>query len=239
MFSAELTLSIETRPYRRSWVVRTLLTIAPVIAYLFILSYVPLPSAISSSSGTSALISRLTVIGTVILGTLSGFGSINNAWQFLPLSNKTSRMPTDGDVTSSENALARIRDDLVERRKQLQRLESSQTKNETWLSKVAVNFRGNTGTSHFTVAVTTSCHFSELSSVALELTGLEALEFQMARNLDSLRQRRDEGRFAGTATGRLLGVGGRLFAVYCVFRIISVGHLLQFILPSLSICSPS
>jgi len=43
----------------------------------------------------------------------------------------------------------------------------------------------------------------------------------MARNLEALRQRRDEARFSNTVKGRLFGVGGRFFAVYCVFRIIS------------------
>jgi hypothetical protein len=64
---------------------------------------------------------------------------------------------------------------------------------------------------------------TELSSIAQEITGLEALEYQMARNLEGLRQRRDNAKFSNSVKGRLFGVGGRLFAVYCVFRIISVG----------------
>jgi hypothetical protein len=62
-----------------------MLTVLPVSFFLFVLSYVPLPSSISTTSGISAIVSRLTVIGTVILGLLSGFGSINNAWDYLPL----------------------------------------------------------------------------------------------------------------------------------------------------------
>jgi len=94
--------SSESRPRRRSWIVRTLLTITPVLVYLFLLSYVPLPSVLASTTGTSAIISRLTVIGTVILGTLSGFGSVNNAWQFLPLSAKNPRRFIRQKETDSE-----------------------------------------------------------------------------------------------------------------------------------------
>jgi len=180
--------------------------VTPVLVNLFLLSYVPLPSAISSTTGTSAIISRLIVIGTVILGSLSGFGSANNAWQFLPLSSRARKNPTDGDVSSSEQALLRIRSDLVEKRDELQRRESSHPqKDGAWLSKVAVNFRGST----------------EMSSLSQELQGLEALEYQMSKNLEVLRQRRDEVKFSSTFKGRVVGLGGRLFAMYCVFRIIS------------------
>jgi len=62
---------------------------------------------------------------------------------------------------------------------------------------------------------------NECSSIAQEITGLEALEYQMARNLEGLRQRRDNAKFSNSVKGRLFGVSGRLFAIYCVFRIIS------------------
>ena len=56
------------------------------------------------------------------------------------------RIPTDADVSSSEQALARVRQDLVSRRTDLLRRESSQNLSEGgWLSKVVVNFRGSSG----------------------------------------------------------------------------------------------
>jgi hypothetical protein len=85
------TTSPDTRPQRRSFAVRCLLTVLPVSLFLFILSYVPLPSSISETSGVSAIVSRLTVIGTVILGLLSGFGSINNAWDYLPILSRNQK----------------------------------------------------------------------------------------------------------------------------------------------------
>jgi hypothetical protein len=63
----------------------------------------------------------------------------------------------------------------------------------------------------------------ELSaSLSQELKGLEALEFQMARNLEALKERREYGKFSGTFKGKIFNWGGRLFALYCVFRVISV-----------------
>lgn len=56
----------------------------------------------------------------------------------------------------------------------------------------------------------------------LEIQGLEALEYQMTRNLQGLTQQREEAKFSRTLTGRLFYWAGRLFAVYCVYRIIMV-----------------
>lgn len=54
------------------------------------------------------------------------------------------------------------------------------------------------------------------------MKGLEALEYQMARNLESLTQRRESTRFSKTFKGKIFNWGGRLFGVYCIFRVVSV-----------------
>lgn len=61
-----------------------------------------------------------------------------------------------------------------------------------------------------------------MSGAMQEISGLEALEVQMARNLDAMKERRREVKFAGTLRGRLFMWGGRLFALYCVYRTIMV-----------------
>ncbi|KAF9792840.1 Abscisic acid G-protein coupled receptor-domain-containing protein [Thelephora terrestris] len=196
----------DSRPQRRSFAIRCILTVLPVSFFLFILSYVPLPSSISETSGISGVVSRLTVIGTVILGLLSGFGSINNAWDYLPILSQSQKVPTDNDVSTAEQALARVRKDLADRRADQHRRGSSHNSPGVgWLSKVAVNFRGG----------------SESSALALELQGLEALEYQMSKGLDVLKERRENARFATTLKGRIFSIMGHGFAIYCVFRIIS------------------
>jgi len=65
---------------------RTIFAFATIGLYLFALSYVPLPSSLKPSGTFSTYLSRLIVIGTIILGFLSGFGAISSSWRFLPSS---------------------------------------------------------------------------------------------------------------------------------------------------------
>ncbi|KAJ3542078.1 hypothetical protein NM688_g6011 [Phlebia brevispora] len=113
--------------------------------------------------------------------------------------------PTDSDVRAAEDGLERVRSDLAARKRSIQQLQAQQSdgaESTSWFSKVATNFRGD----------------SELSSATLEIRGLEALEYQMARNLRALKQHREEAKFSRTISGRLFYWAGRLFAVYCVYR---------------------
>jgi hypothetical protein len=69
--------------------------------------------------------------------------------------------------------------------------------------------------------------FPDLSDLVQEATGLEALEYQMARNLDELRLQRDMAKLSASFKGKLLNLAGRLFTVYCIVRIISVSPSLS------------
>lgn len=70
-------------------------------------------------------------------------------------------------------------------------------------------------------------NFADLSSATQELNGLLALEYQMARNLEALRQQRAEVKFSQTIQGKLFNIGGRIFALYCVYRIVVVSDMAQ------------
>lgn len=48
----------------------------------------------------------------------------------------------------------------------------------------------------------------------------------MTRNLETLRERYETAKFAGTFKGWIFNVMGKLFMVYCVIRVISVRFLL-------------
>jgi len=103
------------------------------------------------------------------------------------------------------------------------RRESSQNLADGgWLSKVAVNFRGGSGKFPLGIARRGLTCEPESLALAQELQGLEALEYQMLRNLEVLRQRRENARFSTTLKGKVFAIIGRGFAVYCMFRIISV-----------------
>ncbi|KDQ55997.1 hypothetical protein JAAARDRAFT_36792 [Jaapia argillacea MUCL 33604] len=192
---------------QRPTILRVLLAVAPVFVFLFLLSYIPVPSSLSSWNPIIASLSRLIVLGTIILGLLSGFGAISTAWAFFPLLSRKSRNhPSSRDVANSAQALDRVRSDLNQRKEEMTRLRSTQPEVQvSWYSRVASGFRGD----------------NQITSLSQEITGLEALEYQMARNLDDMKSRHANAEFSGTLLGKIFNLGGGLFAVYCVFRIIS------------------
>ncbi|KAH9931624.1 Abscisic acid G-protein coupled receptor-domain-containing protein [Epithele typhae] len=186
------------------------LYLIPNILTLLALSYVPLPDGMPTHTIMASTLSRLTVIGTVIIGALSGFAAIDTAWDFFPVFSKQSRShPTDDEVRNAESGLGRVREDLVRRQKELRTLEESknpEAHSSHWLYRALPSFSGN----------------SEASSLAQEISGLQALEYEMSRNLETLKQRQASAKFSKTVAGRLFNWGGRLFAMYCVYRIFSV-----------------
>ncbi len=82
---------------------RVLAVLAPLFVYFLLLSYVPLPDGLVSSgkSDTFTLVTaRYNVLGTFILGCLSGFGSVTTAWGYFPLSCGKNRHVIHFPVTS-------------------------------------------------------------------------------------------------------------------------------------------
>ena len=95
----------------------------------------PLPPLLAASGNVSILTSalaRLIVLGTAILGLLSGYGSIRSIWMFLPpmkhgvyvpvyLYSRTrlpivSANPSHEDISSAESSLQRVQRDLSQRK---------------------------------------------------------------------------------------------------------------------------
>ena len=72
----------------------------------------------------------------------------------------------------------------------------------------------------------------ESSSLSQEVSGLLALEYEMSRNLELLKQRQADAKFSKTLAGRLFNWGGRLFALYCIYRILNVSIPLSSTIPT-------
>ncbi|EPQ55979.1 hypothetical protein GLOTRDRAFT_40958, partial [Gloeophyllum trabeum ATCC 11539] len=119
--------------------------------------------------------------------------------------------PTSNDVAAASQALDRVRSDLMERKAELKRLRNAQSQT-TWLSRMTSSFRGD----------------SRKSQIS-EVSGLEALEYQMSQNLEDMKLRQANAHFNRTIVGKLFNLGGRLFALYCIFRILS--SLINIIIP--------
>ncbi len=74
-------------------------------------------------------------------------------------------------------------------------------------------------TTPFLCACTT---FLILVPVSQDIAGIQALEYHMALSLDDKRERQRAHRLSRTLYGRAWNLGGKVFAVYCVIRILSV-----------------
>ncbi|KAK0237273.1 G protein-coupled receptor 89 [Armillaria nabsnona] len=179
---------------------RPLLSFVPPLICLFLLSFIPLPSPLDSNPDIdlmTACLSRLIVVGTIILGALSGFGAMRSCWLYLLAQERP--IPTDRDIEVSTAALTRIREDLKARMDEAMRKSNNET--VPWYSRVAKTFGSD--------------------DISQEIAGLQALEYQMALSLDDKRERQRAHRLSRTLYGRAWNLGGKVFAVYCVIRILS------------------
>ncbi|KAF8637139.1 hypothetical protein AX17_003043 [Amanita inopinata Kibby_2008] len=202
--------SSEGPSYRHFLGLRVILSFIPVTLFLFALSRVPLPGGFTPPDIMTDALSRLIILGTIILGVLSGFGAISNSWGFIPFLTSSRPILTEQQIASAQYSLSSIRNDLSDRRATAERSEDPST-DRSWLSRVGANFRPN----------------NELQQ---EIRGMEALEYQMTRNLESLHEARNAAKYSATLKGKMYNVFGRLFAIYCVVRIIN--SLVNILLPS-------
>ncbi|KAF8970632.1 Abscisic acid G-protein coupled receptor-domain-containing protein [Flammula alnicola] len=129
---------------------------------------------------------------------------------FLPFGSRTQAVPSEQDIDTAQYALNSIRNDMRDRRAEAARREGSVTQ-ESWFSRVGSSFRGS-------------------DSLTQELQGLEALEYQMSRNFEALRERREAAKFSSTFKGRIFNLVGKLFTAYCIIRIISSIYNVVFLL---------
>ncbi|TFK71222.1 hypothetical protein BDN72DRAFT_958254 [Pluteus cervinus] len=177
---------------------RILISSIPVFVFLFAFAQVPLPESLGMYGALTTTMSRLVVLGTIILGLLSGFGAVSNSWDFLPGLSHSKPEPTDHDISTAEHSLTSIRNDLRRRHAEFDRSTGTPAQG-TWFTRT----------------------FRRSNIAQKELQGLEALEYQMSRNIEAMKQQRQRAKFAGTFRGRLYNFCGRLFAYYCIVRVFS------------------
>ncbi|KAF7305571.1 hypothetical protein HMN09_00810300 [Mycena chlorophos] len=211
LLSLLLTLSPDDDSRLRPTPTRLLFSAFAVNIHLLLISFVPLPSP--AEDYTTAALSRLIVVGTVILGLLAGYGAATSVWTYFPL-GETLASPTEHEFISAKESLAAIRDDIEQKRAEgRRRAEAAATgQGPTWLARVLPSFRGDEDTQ--------------------VLAGLTALEEQMTMRVEALLQRRQAAAYARTWYGRLGMLVGRVFALYCAFRILLT--TITFFLPALS-----
>ncbi|EIW76593.1 hypothetical protein CONPUDRAFT_92600 [Coniophora puteana RWD-64-598 SS2] len=177
---------------------RAILTAIPIALYLFALGYIPLPSG-PSYTLLAATTARIVVVGTIILGLISGIGAVSGAWA--AIGQKTA-VPTASSIAAAEVSLERVREDLRTRGAEMHTYTASSTDadaNSSWFARA---FKRD----------------SNLSAMQQEVIGLEALEGQMVSRVQHLKQAREAAAYAQSLRGRLLS---RAWAVYCACRVCS------------------
>lgn len=173
-------------------------------------------------------LARLVVLGTIILGLLSGFGAVSSSWAYL--STKTEKelgVPSEREIETAERALERVREDLIARKRQLEAAASadgvSPSSSASWYSRLVPTLRS-----------------SASSDTQAEITGLQMVYSEMEQNLTGLKRRKSEDEFRRTIQGRLYGVGAAIMAIYWMariiwvrrnFRIICIKRILQLTRP--------
>ncbi|KAJ1305917.1 hypothetical protein OPQ81_010636 [Rhizoctonia solani] len=186
-------------------------------AYVLLLLRIPLVGNSKDMDTLIAALMRLSMMGTVVLGTLSGFGAITTAWMFADaLGKKRWEIITKQDIASAEHSLTRVRNDLDLRNREAQALELQNTKNpqpRSWGSRFLGAFSGE----------------SEATALRREIAGLRALEAEMSRELEHMRARQARIEFSKTLGGRVWNAGGWLFGAYCAFRVINSATNLLFL----------
>ncbi|KAF9559011.1 hypothetical protein CPC08DRAFT_709138 [Agrocybe pediades] len=190
------------------------LSFLPVFLYLFIFSHIPLPSSIEASNldWTEATLSRLIILGTIVLGLLSGFGAVSSSWQYLPFGKTNESVPTERDIDTAQYALTSIRNDMRERQSEAaRRAGNSPSGDASWFSRVGASFRGGG------------------DSLSQELAGLTALEQQMSRNLEALRERYDAAVYSSTLRGKIWALIGRLVMIWCLWKGASATYNIVFV----------
>ncbi|KAJ3997090.1 G protein-coupled receptor 89 [Lentinula boryana] len=196
--------------------IRILFSLIPVALSLFAISRIPLPQALRDDPKIDLITSslaRLLVVGTIILGLLSGFGAVSNSWAYLPSCLSSSSIHEDGvpskrDIEQAERALERVKEDLKTRKHQLDAKRNATSSSDggapisagaSWYSRIVPNLRGNDDEA--------------------EVAGLQMLHGQMDLNLSDLKRRKQDEEFRRTIWGHLYGVIELVMAIYWIARI--------------------
>ncbi|KAI1826131.1 Abscisic acid G-protein coupled receptor-domain-containing protein [Xylaria intraflava] len=167
----------------------------------------------SSSNGLArACLERIGVIGISLMALLSGFASVSSPWH--TFGSRASRRPvTDSDIARKQAGLDATNEMLLTKRHRLQTLQrkvadASNTENSGLVMKFIGSIRGGGDA-------------AEIRSLRLEISGLEAMEANLASSLNTLRSRQASSERAATTVGKILMIPTYVFSTYCMYRILA------------------
>ncbi|KAI9719684.1 MAG: hypothetical protein M1828_006116 [Chrysothrix sp. TS-e1954] len=148
---------------------------------------------------------RIGIIGISLMGSLAGFAAVSSLWQTFGV---RVRKISETDIARKQAGLDATTDLLASKRSRLRALESKMTLSpkESFMSRMLSSVRG-------------SKEHEELSSLRLEISGLETMSLALSNSARVLRSQREAQRQASTPVGRVCITASYAFSLYCLYRI--------------------
>jgi Abscisic acid G-protein coupled receptor/The Golgi pH Regulator (GPHR) Family N-terminal len=158
---------------------------------------------------------RIGVIGISLMASLGGFAAVSATWQTLILERQ---IVTEGEIIRKQAGLDATVEMLMGKRARLRALErkmSSETSTASsgrgvWGSVLATLRGGATDS-------------KERATLELEISGLESMRLSLQDTLYVMHTRKTEQERAHTFAGSMANLASLVIALYCAFRLASVG----------------
>ncbi|KAF8865819.1 hypothetical protein BDZ45DRAFT_375700 [Acephala macrosclerotiorum] len=157
----------------------------------------------------SACLERVGIIGISLMALLSGFAAVSAPWQTFGAKQKP---VTEADVNRKQTGLNATNDMLAAKRSRLRALQRKvqDTPAEGFMTKVIGTIRGSADT-------------QEIKALELEISGLESMAVSLSSSLSLLQARLASSQRASSPMGKIfLTPFAYGFALYCIYRIITV-----------------
>lgn len=156
---------------------------------------------------TDTIVEHVGVIGISLMALLSGFASVSAPWQSFGARPKP---VSEATIARKQAGLEATNEMLATKRSRLRALrrKMSDAPAEGFIQKAMGSFRGNADS-------------TERKTLELEISGLENMALSLSTDHSLLQSRLQQQRRSRTALGRLLLVASYVFAVYCLYRIVT------------------
>ena len=157
-------------------------------------------------------ISRIGVIGVMLMAVFSGFGAVNSPYESLSFFLKPI---TDKDVRIAERKLAQTVDLVLSKKKRLLELTRSLHDQKQGAQGSGMFQRLYQAVSSYSGTGV----YNQLEMLKQEIAGLENLQQQVFIELNTLNEELDRVKRSRTLKGKYYNFMGYIFSVYCVYKV--------------------
>ena len=173
---------------------------------------------IGSEFSMARVMSRTAVLGTCLLGALSGFGAVHFPYTTIRVFH---RAVPDAEVSSLERRLVQSVETIVERKKEIETLKREMARETR--ERGAKSGGGVLGriASGFRLPVFQEGRAKRIIDINAEVDALEMVNRTLFADLHDINLLKERKRLAKTAYGRLLEACGVVMAVICGYRFVA------------------